>query len=81
MNPKLSIFHRPGGLASEKGGKFVLEQVVKTPAGARTEGMDETANKLYLPTAEFEPIRPDAAPGRPQPRPGTFRIVVVSQAQ
>jgi hypothetical protein len=46
---------------------------VKTPAGARTMGVDETSHLIYLPTAELEP----ATTGRPKAKPGTFMIVVV----
>ena len=44
-------------VASEKAGKFEVEQVVKTPAGARTMGVDDATDKLYLPTAEFAAAR------------------------
>ncbi|QNI31169.1 YncE family protein [Alloacidobacterium dinghuense] len=68
---------RDGSLvvAAEKAGKFEVEQVVKTPEGARTMGVDETSQLIYLPTAELEP----ATTGRPKPKPGTFMIVVVGQ--
>jgi DNA-binding beta-propeller fold protein YncE len=64
-------------VASEKAGKFVVEQVVKTPAGARTMGIDDFADAVYLPTAEFEPPAPGAASKRPQAKPDTFMIVEV----
>jgi DNA-binding beta-propeller fold protein YncE len=68
---------RDGSLtvAGEKAGKFEVEQVVKTPEGARTMGVDETSHLIYLPTAELEP----ATTGRPKPKPGTFMIVVVGR--
>jgi DNA-binding beta-propeller fold protein YncE len=68
---------RDGSLtvAGEKAGKFEIEQVVKTPEGARTMGVDETSHLIYLPTAELEP----ATTGRPKPKPGTFMIVVVGR--
>jgi outer membrane protein assembly factor BamB len=59
-----------------KNGKFEVAQVVTTRAGARTMGVDKISHKLYLPTAEMEPAQPGK---RPQPKPGTFMIVVVSQ--
>jgi hypothetical protein len=62
-------------VAGDKAGKFEVEQVVKTPDGARTMGVDEASGLIYLPTAEFEP----ATSGRPKPKPGTFRIVVVGR--
>jgi hypothetical protein len=60
-------------VAAEKAGKFEVEQVVKTPQGARTIGVDETSHRIYLPTAELEPATTD----RPKAKPGTFMIVVV----
>jgi YVTN family beta-propeller protein len=60
-----------------KDGKFAVEQVVKTPLGARTMGVDHSSHKVYLPTAELGP----AAPGsrRPTPKPDTFMIVEVGR--
>jgi hypothetical protein len=64
-------------VAGEKDGKYEVEQTVKTPAGARTMGVDSSTHTIYLPTAEFEP----AAPGqkRPKAKPDTFMIVEVGQ--
>ncbi len=59
----------------QKDGKFEVEQVVKTPAGARTMGVDHGTHTLYLPTAELEPPAPGSR--RPTPKPGTFMIVEV----
>jgi DNA-binding beta-propeller fold protein YncE len=68
---------RDGSLtvASEKDGKWDVEQVVKTPAGARTMAVDPANDRIYLPTAELEP----ATTGRPRPKPGTFMIVEVGR--
>ncbi len=66
-------------VASEKAGKFEVEQVVKTPNGARTMGIDDATNAAYLPTAEFEAPAPGAASRRPRPKPDTFMIVEVAQ--
>ena len=66
-------------VAVEKAGKFEVDQVVKTPAGARTMGVDDSTNALYLPTAEFEAPAPGAASKRPKAKPDTFMIVEVSQ--
>jgi DNA-binding beta-propeller fold protein YncE len=63
----------------EKDGKFEVEQVVKTPAGARTMDVDAATNTLYLPTAEFLPPAPGADARRPAMKPDTFMIVVVGQ--
>lgn len=77
MDGKVFASCRDGSLtvASEKAGKFEVEQVVQTPQGARTMGVDETSHLVYLPTAELEP----ATTGRPKPKPGTFKIVVVGR--
>jgi DNA-binding beta-propeller fold protein YncE len=58
-------------------GKFEIVQTVKTPAGARTMGVDPTTHIIYLPTSEFEAA---AAGARPRSKPGTFMIVVVARA-
>ena len=63
----------------EKAGKFEVEQVVKTPNGARTMGVDESTFTIYLPTAEFEAAAPGAASRRPRAKPDTFMIVAVGQ--
>lgn len=51
-----------------------VDQIIKTPEGARTLGIDASTHRIYLPTAEFEP----ATTGRPKAKPGTFMIVVVA---
>ncbi len=69
---------RDGSLAVAKetsAGKFEIEQIVKTPAGARTMGLDPGAHTIYLPTAELE----TAPGGKTTAKPGTFMIVVVAQ--
>jgi DNA-binding beta-propeller fold protein YncE len=67
-------------VVGRKGGKYVVEQVVKTPTGARTMGVDSSTHAIYLPTAEFEAATPGTAQRRPRPKPDTFMIVVVGQA-
>jgi DNA-binding beta-propeller fold protein YncE len=64
-------------VVGEKGGKYEVEQTVKTAAGARTMGVDAATGKIYLPTAEFEPPTPGAAPRRPQAKPDSFMILEV----
>jgi DNA-binding beta-propeller fold protein YncE len=66
-------------IVGEKAGKFEIEQVVKTPAGARTMGIDDSTDKAYLPTSEFEAPAPGAASKRPKPKPDTFMIVEVGR--
>lgn len=69
---------RDGSLtvAGEKDGRFAVEQTVHTADGARTMGLDRTTRQLFLPTAEMQPTIPGH---RPEPKPGTFAIVVVSR--
>lgn len=70
---------RDGGLyviGETSPGKFEIVQTVKTPLGARTMDVDASADKIYLPTAEFEP---SSGSGRPAAKPGTFMIVVVGR--
>ena len=71
---------RDGSLivAGEIGGKFVVEQTVKTPAGAKTMDVDPATHEIYLPTAEFEEPKPGTPAGRPKPKPDSFMIVEVS---
>lgn len=66
---------RDGSLiaAREESGEFKVDQTIKTPDGARTLGIDSATHKIYLPTAELEPV----TTGRPKAKPGTFMIVVV----
>ena len=56
------------------GGAHVTGRVT-TEAGARTGALDPDSGKVYLPTADLAPA---AAGGRPQPKPGTFHILVVA---
>ncbi len=63
----------------QKDGKYDVLQVVKTPTGARTMGVDSSTFTAYLPTSEFLPPAPGASPGRPKMKPDGFMIVVVGQ--
>ena len=58
----------------EKAGHFEVEQTVRTAQGARTMDVDDAAQEIFLPTAEMLPA---AAGQRPQPKPGTFEILVL----
>jgi hypothetical protein len=60
-------------------GKFEIVQTVKTPAGARTMGLDSSTHAIYLPTAEFMPST--APQGRPTPKPDSFMVAVVHRKQ
>jgi DNA-binding beta-propeller fold protein YncE len=68
---------RDGSLvvAGENAGKMDVVQVVKTPLGARTMGLDPQTHRLFLPTAEFE----DPSAARPKSKPGSFMIIVVGR--
>jgi len=86
-----AAFDRGAGLAScgdgtltvvreSPGGKLVVSQVVTTERGARTMAVDSVTGKIYLATADFEPVPAAGAEGakkRPKPVPGTFRILVL----
>ena len=60
-------------------GKFTLVQTVKTGAGAGTMGVDSATHRIYLPTAEYEELKPGAT-GRPKMVPGSFKILVVAHS-
>jgi YVTN family beta-propeller protein len=59
-------------------GTYHIVQTVKTAVGAKTMGIDDRTHKIYLPTADFEAAKAGGN-GRPVAKPGTFKIVVVSQ--
>ena len=58
---------------SKHGGKWVVEQTLKTLPGARTMDLDRTTRRIFLPTADMEPT----TKGRPRPKPETFKVVEV----
>lgn len=62
-------------VAGRKDGKWVVEDNVKTPEGARTMGLDRITNRIFLPTAELEPN----GTHRPRPKPDSFMIVEVGR--
>lgn len=64
-------------VASQKDGKWQVDQVVKTALGARTMGIDRRTHTIYLPTAEMQPPAPGQR--RPRMKPGTFMLVEVAQ--
>lgn len=69
---------RDGSLTviGQKAGQFEVEQTVKTADGARTMDIDSQNQEIFLPTAEMLPAAPDH---RPDPKPGSFEIMVVSR--
>ena len=59
---------------------FSLVENITTAKGARTIAIDEATHKIYLPTADFEPLPADAKPNtRPKMIPGSFKILVANQ--
>lgn len=50
--------------------------VAKAPGhvGSRSGALDPATGRLYLPSADFAPV----AGGRPQPKPGSFKVLVLS---
>ncbi len=63
-------------VAEEKGGNWETVQTVTTGLGTKTMDIDKAAQKIYLPTAEFEEAKPGA---RPAAKPGTFMVVVIGR--
>jgi DNA-binding beta-propeller fold protein YncE len=71
---------RDGSLTvvGEKGGKFEVDQVVKTPLGARTMALDPATRTIYMATAEYaDPATASTTP-RPAMKPDSFMIVEVA---
>lgn len=59
---------------------FKVAETVKTKPRARTIALDESTHKLYLSTAEFEPLAANAAKNeRPKMVPGTFQVLVIAK--
>ena len=59
-------------------GKFSVTATVPTHRGARTIAVDTRTHRLYLPTAEYEPLAAEAKAGqRPALVPGSFHLVVL----
>jgi DNA-binding beta-propeller fold protein YncE len=59
---------------------FKVAGTVKTKPRARTIAIDETTHRLYLPTAEFEPLSANAAKNeRPKMVAGTFQVLVIDK--
>ena len=59
---------------------YEVVQQATTQKGARTLAVDEKTHLVYLPTADFAPADPQAAPHtRRGTVPGTFRVIVVGK--
>jgi DNA-binding beta-propeller fold protein YncE len=65
-------------VVTDSTGKYKVAQVVKTPFGARTMGVDPATHTIYLPTSEFE-SQPANSTSRPKQKPNTFMIVEVGK--
>ena len=63
----------------ESPNKLTVVQTLKTERGARTMALDPKTQRIYLPTAQFEPT-PTPSPGAPRQRPkivpNTFKLLV-----
>lgn len=64
-------------VASEKNGKWQVDQVVKTAEGARTMDIDRRTHTIFLAAAHMLP--PPPGQKKPGIEPGTFKILEVSQ--
>ncbi len=60
---------------SGKDDNTIVDSVTTQP-GARTGAVDLKSGRIYLPTAEYGPFE---AGKRPQPKPGTFQILVLDR--
>jgi YVTN family beta-propeller protein len=59
---------------------FKVIDNVKTKPGARTIALDDKTHRLFLPTAEFEALAPNAAKDeRPKMIAGSFQILVIEK--
>lgn len=61
--------------------KFSAVETVKTEFGARTMAVDPKTHRLFLPSADFDPVpssTKDATTARRTIRPGSFRILVLA---
>ena len=65
-------------MVGESGGKYAAVATIPTQIRARTIGADQSAHKLYLPTAEYGPADSKGGKG-PQAVPDSFEILVVGR--
>ena len=57
--------------------KFTVIENLKTKKGARTNAVDQSTHRVYLPTGEFAPKKPGSF--RPSIIPGTFQVLEVGK--
>jgi hypothetical protein len=58
---------------------YAVEAVVQTELGVHTMAFDSATNTIYAPAAKLKPISPENPHPHPQPIPGTFHILVLSE--
>lgn len=59
---------------------YAIEQVVRTALGVHTIAFDSATNTIYAPAAKLKPIAAEDPHPHPQPVPGTFHILVLSES-
>ncbi len=81
-DPKTKAAYVPSGMTGTMAviplagpAKDTLAETVTTHLGARTGALDTKTGRIYLPTADYLP--PASAGQRPQPKPGTFEVLVM----
>lgn len=62
----------------ESADKYTITENITSKKGARTIAIDKVTGKLYLPTAEFEPMEPGQK-GRPKMKAGTFQVLEIGK--
>jgi DNA-binding beta-propeller fold protein YncE len=72
-------------IAKEEGpDKLTVVQTLKTERSARTMALDPKTHRIYLPSAQFEPVAtpsPGVSPTRPKMVPNTFKLSVYGQEE
>jgi YVTN family beta-propeller protein len=64
--------------------KLTVLQTLKTERGARTMALDPKTHRIYLPSAQFQPLpspSPGMSAGRPSVVPNTLKLLVHSPAE
>ncbi len=81
-DPKTKVAYVPSGMSGTMAviplsgpAKDTIIETVTTHLGARTGAVDTKTGRIYLPTADY--VLPAPAGKRPQPKPGTFEVLVV----
>jgi hypothetical protein len=64
--------------------KLTVIQTLKTERGARTMALDPETHRIYLPSAQFEPVPsppPGSSPARPKIVPNTLKLLVYAPVE